>query len=99
MLLLICCICQHFDAGCYLCPAHIPNTAVGNSINSDPMESKMSDTTSPFANPDKAAHEIVLELIKSGSIKNTSSASQAFIDMLNHYYQEKSIPRSERKAQ
>ncbi|EAO8773986.1 hypothetical protein CDJ04_13945 [Salmonella enterica] len=59
----------------------------------------MSDTTSPFTNPDKAAHEVVLELIKSGFIKNTSSASQAFTDMLNHYYQEKNTPLSERKAQ
>lgn len=59
----------------------------------------MSDTTSPFATPDKAAHEIVLELIKSGSIKNTSSALQAFTDMLNHYHLAKNTPRPEHKAQ
>ncbi len=45
----------------------------------------MSDTTSPFANPDKAAHEVVLELIKSGAIKNSSTASDVFTSMLNHY--------------
>lgn len=48
----------------------------------------MSDITSPFASPNKAAHEVVLELIKSGSIKDASSASQAFTEMLNHYHSE-----------
>ncbi|EFP6250755.1 hypothetical protein H1E46_004849, partial [Salmonella enterica] len=35
----------------------------------------MSDTTSPFVFPEKAAHEVVLELIRAGKISYASDAS------------------------
>ncbi|EKY9224474.1 hypothetical protein RD173_004571, partial [Salmonella enterica] len=45
----------------------------------------MSDTTSPFVFPEKAAHEVVLELIRAGKISYASDASDVFTHMLNHY--------------
>ncbi|EFI5072534.1 hypothetical protein HGQ33_004398 [Salmonella enterica] len=42
----------------------------------------MSDTTSPFVFPEKAAHEVVLELIRAGKISYASDASDVFTHML-----------------
>lgn len=44
----------------------------------------MSDTTSPFVFPEKAAHEVVLELIRAGKISYASDASDVFTHMLSH---------------
>ncbi|EHT0382006.1 hypothetical protein KW341_004912 [Salmonella enterica] len=49
----------------------------------------MSDTTSPFAFPEKAAHEVALELIRAGKISYSSEASDVFTHMYNHYRAEK----------
>lgn len=59
----------------------------------------MSDTTSPFANPDKAAHEVVLELIRAGSIQTTAYASKTFTEMLDHYHSEKTRIQQKNKEQ
>lgn len=58
----------------------------------------MSDTTSPFAFPDKAAHEVVLELIRAGKISYASDASNVFTHMLSHYRAERDLPKQEDKA-
>ncbi|EIL8496120.1 hypothetical protein LME85_004610, partial [Salmonella enterica] len=53
----------------------------------------MSDTTSPFVFPEKAAHEVVLELIRAGKISYASDASDVFTHMLNHYRAESDRPQ------
>ncbi|EJB9807292.1 hypothetical protein MXI55_000806 [Salmonella enterica] len=58
----------------------------------------MSDTTSPFVFPEKAAHEVVLELIRVGKISYASDASDVFTHMLNHYRAESDRPQQEDKA-
>ncbi|EBL7110266.1 hypothetical protein CJH62_18460 [Salmonella enterica] len=58
----------------------------------------MSDTTSPFVFPEKAAHEVVLELIRAGKISYASDASDVFTHMLNHYHAESDRPQQEDKA-
>lgn len=57
----------------------------------------MSDTTSPFANLDKAAHEVVIELIRAGKISHAKEASDIFTYMLNHYRSEKARPYQDNK--
>ncbi|WP_438334484.1 hypothetical protein [Edwardsiella tarda] len=59
----------------------------------------MSDTTNPLINPERAAHEIVIELIRAGKIHKMADAPMAFTTMLNHYRSELVRIQNENKAQ
>ncbi len=57
----------------------------------------MADIKSPLMNPDGAAHEIVVELIRAGRISSERMASEAFTLLLDHYSSE--MTRIENKEQ
>lgn len=54
----------------------------------------MSDAISPIRDPARAAHEIVLELVRSGSVPTADLAAEAFTTLLNHFEAEKEKARS-----
>ncbi|CAH3506711.1 hypothetical protein AI2711V1_2403 [Raoultella ornithinolytica] len=60
---------------------------------------QMSESIHPLINPEKAAHEIVLELIKAGKISYVSEAKEAFTQLTDHYRAEKKRQFEESKAQ
>lgn len=59
----------------------------------------MSDTTNPLINPERAAHEIVIELIRAGKIHKNSDVPLVFTTMLNHYRSELIRIQNENKDQ
>jgi hypothetical protein len=59
----------------------------------------MSETTSPFTNPDKAAHEVIIELIRAGKIKDKTEVGSCLTYLLERYYAENKRYEAENKAQ
>ncbi|EOV5094261.1 hypothetical protein ACOA8Y_003751 [Serratia marcescens] len=45
----------------------------------------MSEPTNPLMNPERAAHELVLELTKAGKVANARIAAEMFSFILEHY--------------
>ncbi|SAF45959.1 Uncharacterised protein [Enterobacter kobei] len=48
----------------------------------------MSDTTNPLTNPEQAAHEIVLEMVRAGKVTYARTAAENFTELLNHFIAE-----------
>lgn len=59
----------------------------------------MSETVNPLANPEQAAHEVILELIRAGRIKNTGHVAETFTSLMNYYNTELNRIRSPRGPQ
>ncbi|MBQ0955949.1 hypothetical protein [Serratia symbiotica] len=59
----------------------------------------MSETKNPLSYPEKAAQEVLLELVRAGSISSAKSATLAFTDLLNHYRSELNRIKKENKVQ
>lgn len=57
------------------------------------------ETTNPLIDPEKASHEVVLELIKSGNLVNSHRVTEVFTLLLNHYRSELVRIQNENKAQ
>ena len=59
----------------------------------------MSDTTNPLMDPERAAHEVIIELIKAGKIVRIVDAAGCFTHMLDHYRSELNRIQKENKEQ
>lgn len=59
----------------------------------------MSETTNPLLNPEQAAHEVVLEMVKAGKVTYAKTASESFTLLLDHYRSELTRIQKEDKAQ
>ena len=60
---------------------------------------QMSVASSPFTNPDQAAHEVIIELIRAGKISDISEIGSCFTYLLERYYAENKRYEAENKAQ
>ncbi|VAP72312.1 Uncharacterised protein [Klebsiella pneumoniae] len=63
------------------------------------MQETTNPTINPITYPEKAAHEVVLELIRAGKLGYVSDAKQAFTQLVDHYYAEKKRLFEANKAQ
>ncbi|WP_291969997.1 hypothetical protein [Candidatus Symbiopectobacterium sp.] len=59
----------------------------------------MSDKLNPLTNPERAAHEVVLEMVRAGTLSNTPDVSNAFTLLMNHYRKEMKRIHQENTAQ
>ncbi|CAI1602420.1 Uncharacterised protein [Serratia fonticola] len=48
----------------------------------------MSQQLNPLLDPERAAHEVVLELARAGKLANARQAAEAFTLLLDHFVEE-----------
>lgn len=58
----------------------------------------MSQTTNPLFNPEQAAHEIVLEMVRAGKITHARTAAENFTELMDHFTAELKRVQEQNKA-